>query len=342
MAKLGLGWTRWWAIIFLAAISGLIIVGFLFFSFDKNSGPPIDVVYTWVDGSDPLWRRKKEQYSGEPRSDDNVRYHSIDELKYSLRSISQYAPWVNHIYIVVDDVQVPAFLNVNHPKITVVKHSDIIDPDALPLFNSVAIETGLHHIPGLSECFLYFNDDMFLGAPISKSDVVDICYSEPNHPSFPTVTVSPKDEEWICNIKQGFHLVKQKYPDAELVVPAHISHFCRKSLCYEIENEFPDVFQHTTQQKFRKKNDDDLCQSICLPKIQYQLGVCKGVYRNIPSTPEIYRYFEMTDAIELESVRALRDEKPMFFCINNNNTTTRELRDCLESLFPNPSPFELK
>ena len=40
---------------------------------------------------------------------------------------------------------------------------DIRESDALPTFNSHAIELNLHRIPGLAPAFLYFNDDFFLG-----------------------------------------------------------------------------------------------------------------------------------------------------------------------------------
>src|SRR5438445_117204 len=81
-----------------------------------------------------------------------------------------YAPFVRNVYLVTMD-QTPAWLNVDHPKLTVVSHSDIYaDRAALPTFNSSSIETQLHHIDGLAEHFLYFNDDVFLGRPCSWQD----------------------------------------------------------------------------------------------------------------------------------------------------------------------------
>lgn len=40
----------------------------------------------------------------------------------------------------------------------------------LPTFSSPAIETHLHRIPGLSEKFLYFNDDTMLGSQVWPDD----------------------------------------------------------------------------------------------------------------------------------------------------------------------------
>lgn len=111
---------------------------------------PIDVVYTWVDGTDPAWLTRRAAH--EPGGGHNAtathgaRYLSRDELRYSLRSLSMYAGWVNHVWVVTD-AQVPAWLRTDHPKLTVVDHRDIFtDPDVLPVFNSHAIESQLHHI----------------------------------------------------------------------------------------------------------------------------------------------------------------------------------------------------
>ena len=164
----------------------------------------IDIVYTWVDGNDPKWKQKKAQATANftPQVYEDARYQNMDELKYSLRSVFKYANWINKIYIVVDDIQTPLFINENHPKIQIVKHSEIIPAQYLPLFNSVAIEANLHHIPNLSENFLYLNDDVFFGDYIKKEDVYNICYYEIN-PIFNSPEISKEDDEWICNIKNG-------------------------------------------------------------------------------------------------------------------------------------------
>ena len=129
---------------------------------------PIDVVYTWVDGADPELRARREKYRTgasriHARETGASRYVSHDELKYSLRSLETYAPFVRNVYIVTDD-QTPAWLDRDAAGVQVVTHEEIFtDRDALSVFNSHAIETQLHHIPGLSERYLYFNDDVFLG-----------------------------------------------------------------------------------------------------------------------------------------------------------------------------------
>jgi len=98
------------------------------------------------------------------------RYRDMNEMKYSLRSIEQFAPWIRKIFIVTNG-QVPNWLNLNHPRIELITHDMIFaNKSHLPVFASPAIESNLHRIPGLSEKFLYFNDDVMLGNEIWPDD----------------------------------------------------------------------------------------------------------------------------------------------------------------------------
>jgi len=111
-----------------------------------------------------------------PKVDESAsasRYRDSGELRYSLRSLERYAPWVRHVYLVTDD-QIPNWLDVDSKRLTVVPHSAIFGKNraALPVFSSPAIEAHLHKIPGLSRRFIYFNDDVMLGAPTWPDDFV--------------------------------------------------------------------------------------------------------------------------------------------------------------------------
>ena len=150
---------------------------------DNHLYNKIDIVYTWVNGSDKKWRSVKSDFLNTAKFKDmrnsfnkeyNLvhRYRNRDELKYSLRGIHKNAPWINHIYIVTCG-HIPKWLNVKHPQITMIKHSDIMPPDHLPTFNSMAIEANIHKIPGLSPYFIYSNDDVFVNRPITVSDFIE-------------------------------------------------------------------------------------------------------------------------------------------------------------------------
>ncbi|MBQ8963446.1 MAG: Stealth CR1 domain-containing protein [Clostridia bacterium] len=134
---------------------------------------PIDFVVTWVDDSDPKWQEEKRRYRGdEGNSQDNVgvtRYRNWGLMPYWFRGVEKFAPWVNKVYFVTCG-QRPAWLNVNHPKLVCVDHRDYMPAEALPVFNSNAIELNMHQIPGLSDDFVYFNDDFFIIGPLREAD----------------------------------------------------------------------------------------------------------------------------------------------------------------------------
>nr|CAB3250130.1 N-acetylglucosamine-1-phosphotransferase subunits alpha/beta [Phallusia mammillata] len=105
--------------------------------------------------------------------DDEVsrsRFEDNEELRYSLRSVEKYAPWVRHIYIVTNG-QIPYWLNMDSKRITVVTHEEIfVNKSHLPTFSSPAIEAHIHRIPGLAERFIYFNDDVMFGREVWPED----------------------------------------------------------------------------------------------------------------------------------------------------------------------------
>ncbi len=132
-----------------------------------NKDVSIDLVYMWVDGNDPKWLEKKQRFM-DNKLNTVGRYQDNQELKYSLRSIEKHLPWIRKIFILTDD-QTPAFLDTSHPKIEIVHHSQVIPKEILPLFNSTSIEYFIYKIPGLSEHFLFANDDTFVNDDLTPS-----------------------------------------------------------------------------------------------------------------------------------------------------------------------------
>ena len=131
----------------------------------------IDIVILWVDGSDPAWLEEKSKYAPPTAKDSNSvnRYRDWGLLPYWFRAIEKHAPWVRKVHLVTWG-HVPAFLNLNAPKLNVVKHTDFIPEEYLPTFSSHTIEMNIHRIPDLAEHFIYFNDDMFLLRPMEETE----------------------------------------------------------------------------------------------------------------------------------------------------------------------------
>jgi len=154
---------------------------------------PIDIVYTWVNGSDPILLKAVNDLKKSKRDpsipeckdkqvpekdhcykDDNTASRFVDnqELRYSLRSIESFAPWVRHVYIITNG-QVPNWLDLSNPKVSIVTHEEIfVNKSHLPTFSSPSIETHIHRIPGLSKKFIYLNDDVMFGRDIYPDDFV--------------------------------------------------------------------------------------------------------------------------------------------------------------------------
>ncbi len=309
---------------------------------------PVDVVYTWVDGNDPHWQRRRSAFGDggyHTEAANAARYISRDELRYSLRALEQNAPWVRHVYLVTDR-QRPAWLNDRHPRITVVDHSEIFDdPAALPTFNSHAIESRLHHIKGLSEHFLYFNDDMFLGRPVTPQDFflsngMTRTFLSPSQ--VPRWELTLGDRPVDAAGKNNRRLLLENFGTAIVQKIRHVPYALRRSVLLEIEHEFAHAHWQTSHSRFRSATD------ISIPSSLYHY-YAYFTGRAVPSDisfayldlarPEIQR--------RLGILLARRDRQA--FCINDTlsdgadiERQTKMLSRFLESYYPVPSPFERK
>lgn len=130
----------------------------------------IDAVIAWVDGSDPEHQAKLRRYLAPGAKVSTTRYADRGEIYYCIASILKYASFINRIWIVTD-AQQPEFLNefakagLCRPDfIRVVDHTELFGEhaDVLPTFAARSIEAMLWRIPGLSEHYVYFNDDFFI------------------------------------------------------------------------------------------------------------------------------------------------------------------------------------
>ncbi|UQS83292.1 stealth family protein [Bombilactobacillus thymidiniphilus] len=133
----------------------------------------IDFIISWVNYDDPHWQKKYQQHAHADHDySSRIRYRDYGTLKYALRSIERYAPWVNKIFLVTDQ-QIPTWLCTTNDQLVVVDHQDYIPQRFLPTFDSNVIELNYFQLPELAEHFVCFNDDMLLNKPVSPSDFFD-------------------------------------------------------------------------------------------------------------------------------------------------------------------------
>ena len=153
----------------------------------------VDIVYTYVDHTDAEWCAKRKEDCETYRHDSpEGRYNTnLNELMYSIRSLEKYfKDKYNHIFIVTNTRRLPHFL-AESPNITVVNDTELLGHTS---YNSQAIESMLHEIPGLSEYYLYFNDDFLLNDYLDISDFVSddiLCWYEESNIIMNTVVKNP-------------------------------------------------------------------------------------------------------------------------------------------------------
>ena len=310
----------------------------------------MDAVYTWVDDRDEDWLRAKREALASRGADDlhavaanDSRFHSQDELRYSLRSIDMYADWIRHIYIVTAD-QVPQWLDLDNPRITLISHRDLFgDRGRLPTFNSHAIESQLHHIDGLSENFVYLNDDVFFGRGIPPS-----AFAMGNGITkffMSTVKIVPGpvtdlDRPFSSAAKNNRDLIERRFGRTVTNKLQHTPHALRRSVLFDLEREFPDEVAVTASAQFRSREDLSIAAALA-----HYYGYVTG--RAVPSRLD-YLYLDIADPATEERLDQLLQKRDAdVFCLNDNDSTDVDIaiqramiESFLQSYYPLPSQFE--
>ena len=230
---------------------------------------PVDVVVTWVDGRDPAWNQARlDRLAGlsgtatTRESSGRARFVSRDELRYAFRSIHLFAPWVRKIHLVTAG-QVPEWLDTTHPQVAVVAHEAILPADALPTFNSHAIESALHRLPDLAEHFVYLNDDFFLGRPLgpeaffSPAGLAAVWLS----PNTIGLDETPDAAPYLKAAWNNRRLLQEAFGAVVTDNLAHAPYPHRRSVLEEIERRFPREVAATARSPFRSDTDLSLLSS---------------------------------------------------------------------------------
>jgi len=293
---------------------------------------PIDVVFTWVDDSDPHWKEKYLRFKAEIGAEtlgnfatDDARFCNHDELRYSVKSIERYIPWVRNIFIITDN-QKPKWCETND-KIKIIDHKEIIEDKYLPTFNSHVIEANLHKIPGLAEHFIYFNDDVFVARPLPpghffKSNGISSLFlsqksltaMQARGTNTPTLSASQR----ACGI---FNDDFESLIDTPLV---HTYVPLRKSVFEEAWRIYESEITCFLPNKFRTNQDINLA-TFFVPWLSYLTG------KATPSRDICY-YFNIRSTAARSYFKALKkakqdDASPHSFCANDFNTQKASLEN---------------
>lgn len=329
---------------------------------------PIDIVIPWVDGSDPSWRAERAKYDASATSDnDEARYRVWDTFKYWFRSIEKNAPWIRTIHFLTVG-HVPEWLDVNHPKINIVRHEEFIPQQYLPTFSSHTIELNMHRIEGLADHFIYFNDDVYLTQTSTKNDFFE--NGLPKDSAVLGIVKNTDRTNYMPYIMLNMlALINEKFDKRE-VMKGHFSHWFSlkygknllnnalisswdcftgfrnfhtcvpylKSTLEEVWQTFPDVLDDTCSHKFRSKEDVN----------QYLFRYWQLVNnRFMPMKPNsAYITIGKQDVSVLENM--LAQEKYKVICVNDDpilfdfEQEELNIKRAFDTVYPEKSSFELE
>jgi hypothetical protein len=318
--------------------------------FDKMSGDidfPIDMVFSWVDGADLEFQRARatrmKSYVVGEGDDHEARFRQLDELRYALRSVYLFAPWVRRIFIVTDSPS-PVWL-AEHPSVTIMRSEDFFsDPSVLPTHNSQAVESQLHHIPGLAEHFLYSNDDMFFGRPVTP----DMFFTAGGISKF--VEASTRIGLGSTSLERsGFEnaarvnraLLQEHYG---VTITRHLEHCAaplRVSVLNELDREFPNDFTRTAASAFRASTDISVTNSL-----YHFFALHTG--RAIVQTTAKVKYVDTTMFVGLRDMdKLLQNRSQDMFCLNDGSfpeisseVRADAVRSFLDRYFAIAAPWE--
>ena len=331
----------------------------------------IDFVITYVDGNDIEWQKQKNEYTPGASSDVNPnRYREWENLQYLFRGIERFAPWVRTVHFVTWG-HVPSWLNVDHPKLHIVNHRDYIPEKWLPTFNNRCIELNLHRIPGLSEEFVYFNDDMFLVGETKPEDFFKeglpcdtaILFA-PNYKMTEGLAIhlAPTINTAIVNKHFNIKKVIRKNPGKWFTpkygmynflslpllayhnftgfFPFHLPYSYLKSTFAEIWEKEPEICTSSSEHSFREIADIS----------QWLMNYWQFASGNfVPRSVKAGKCFQLHTIDNAKAAaKAIRRKKYKMVCLNDDienpgdfKIMQRYVNKALESILPEKSSYEL-
>lgn len=226
-----------------------------------DTEPQIDAVITWVDGADAAHLAKRATFMGRAgalceNARNPHRWVQSDEIYYCLNAIHTYAPWLRRIWVVVDG-QTPDLARAPQAlrdRITIVDHREIFRDHlhVLPTFNSLAIESMLWRIEGLAERFIYFNDDVFLTAPLRPRDVFMGLRPVLRGRWVDFSRLAPRGDPALFNHFMQVNAAGMAgYGPERLFKPAHVVHPLRRSVMAGLFDRHRTAFEANIGHRFR-------------------------------------------------------------------------------------------
>ncbi len=338
---------------------------------NKEATHPIDFVIPWVDGDDPAWQACRDAYlSTSDEAALEFRFRDWGLLKYWFRGIEKFSPWVNKVHFITWG-HTPEWLNKDCPKLNIVRHEDFIPNQWLPTFSSHPIELNIHRINGLTDHFVYFNDDTFLISPVRKTDffknglpcssailmpfrtVKNDWFTPPinnvailNEHFAARKTVRENFLKWV-NPKYGrllfSSLLMMPYPFFYGFKELHIPNSFLKSTFEEVWSKEEEILSETSSHKFRDRTD---VNQWLMENWQFAKG--SFVPRSVKFGKTFYLW-EDTLARTEELSQCITNQSLHVICINDGDIqpdhfeiVKNQIHAAFEQILPDASEFEIR
>ncbi|KAN0042739.1 hypothetical protein ACTA71_012662 [Dictyostelium dimigraforme] len=310
----------------------------------------IDLVYTWVNGSDPKHTEAlKDRVNDSSIEVRQERFRDVGTLKYSLRSVRQFAPWINNIFIITSD-QIPTWFNTKNPdNVKFIFHRDYFHKSKsdLPTFNSNSIESNFWNLPvEVSNCFLYLNDDIFFSRPVKQSDYFDENFNQvifakpelvgggPGGPNTDEYTMA------VFSTNRALSSIWNESQDVSRYFPAHGAQVFNRKILYKMQEEFGTGLEITSSSYLRNFTDFQMAH------LYNQFALKYSNYKTFQTDVDVI-YFSITNENFQEVLSGVNKSRSEIntICLNDgldfmNDDLQKLFDDTFNNFYPIISPYE--
>ncbi|KAL0218492.1 hypothetical protein P9112_004145 [Eukaryota sp. TZLM1-RC] len=318
----------------------------------------VDAVYTYVDSSDKLWQRAFNEQKKSP--EDFVQpqqWRTTNELKYSMRSLYKFIKFIHHIYIIVSSPsQIPTWIDPNNPYVTFVYHPEIFpDRSHLPTFSSLTIEANLWRIEGLTNNFIYLNDDFFMARDVPRNYFFnnDNALVHIERYWFP----KPNSRYYHQYIYLASQYLKEEFGVGTDTVAGtyravmHAPKLLNREAFNWTVSTFPEVYQTSSRTKFRQPKGLAYFVNMVVHSWVQQTYRSPGTFKTPAKyhrcSPSEFRFEYLKNKPQENTlmVKRIARLKPMFWCANNDQKVQSEEASAafingMEELYAKPGPWE--
>lgn len=334
----------------------------------------IDFVVTWLDSTDSVWQKQYEYYKSNVNGDKSkARFRDMNIFPYWFRAVERFAPWVNKVYLITNG-KFPDWINKDNSKLVLVKHEEYIPKEILPTFNSCAIELHMHRIKGLSEQFVYFNDDMLLNGPVTPDYYFkdglpcdynkETCFNVPiyTHKEKFNIYMSMLADIGIVNAHFNRWKTVCQSPRRWFGLHLGIKGLVMSSILLK-QRLFVGFSNYHTEQAYLKSTFNEVWEK----EPDFLLSSCTRFREDVIANPYVFRYWQLAmnkfypkkrkfatfpllgRAVVEEIEKALFNTDIASICLNDTSFTEEEdfnyivdnLKEMMERKYPTKSSFEI-